>query len=131
MAYKASDGTPFTNAPQMRAHNQKITVQPAVGRAKPEARQEIDNEREMPAQDPSEVVAEHGPAHKVEISHDEDKHTVTSHHKDGHSHTSEHASKAEAHDVAKTLDGTDQEQEDPEQSDNTSEPDSPIQAMLG
>ncbi len=51
-----------------------------------------------------QVVAEHGPAHKVVMTHDHDgQHsTVTSHHDDGHVHTAhhdgeDHAEMAHAH----------------------------------
>lgn len=45
------------------------------------------------------VVAEHGPAHKIVISHDEKsgRHTVTSHHKDGHTHSVAHENAQKAH----------------------------------
>ena len=53
------------------------------------------------------VVAEHGPAHKVVIHHDEKsgRHTVTSHHKDGHMHTNVHENAADAHKEASDLAG--------------------------
>jgi hypothetical protein len=34
-----------------------------------------------------QVVSEHGPAHKIEINHEEGQSRVTSHHEDGHKHT--------------------------------------------
>jgi len=45
------------------------------------------------------VVAEHGKAHKIVISHDEKsgRHTVTSHHKDGHVHSVTHEDAHKAH----------------------------------
>jgi hypothetical protein len=51
------------------------------------------------------VVAEHGPAHKVVIHHDEaaGRHTVQSHHKDGHVHTNVHEHAHKAHDEAREL----------------------------
>jgi hypothetical protein len=51
------------------------------------------------------VVAEHGPAHKVVIHHDEatGRHTVTSHHKDGHVHTNVHEHAHNAHEEAREL----------------------------
>ena len=46
----------------------------------------------------ADVVAKHGPAHKVEITHDHagGKHSVTSHHKGAH-HKTEHESADKAH----------------------------------
>lgn len=46
-----------------------------------------------------QVVAEHGPAHKVVIEHDHDggQHHVTSHHEDGHVHEATLGTPAEAH----------------------------------
>ena len=51
------------------------------------------------------MVAEHGPAHKVVISHDEKsgRHVVTSHHKDGHVHSNVHEHAHKAHDEARQL----------------------------
>ena len=53
------------------------------------------------------VAEEHGPAHKVVISHDEKagRHTVVSHHKDGHTHMKVHAHAHEAHAAAHKLAG--------------------------
>lgn len=53
------------------------------------------------------AVAEHGPAHKVVIHHDEaaGRHTVQSHHKDGHVHTNVHEHAHKAHDEARQLAG--------------------------
>jgi hypothetical protein len=52
---------------------------------------------------PHEVVAEHGPAHTVRISHSENGHKVTSSHDDGFEHTMSHGSAREAHDSASKL----------------------------
>ena len=51
------------------------------------------------------MVAEHGPAHKVVIHHDEatGRHTVTSHHKDGHVHSNVHEHAHKAHEEAREL----------------------------
>jgi hypothetical protein len=53
------------------------------------------------------MVAEHGPANKVVIHHDEatGRHTVTSHHKDGHVHTNVHQHAHKAHDEGRNLAG--------------------------
>ena len=66
------------------------------------------------------MVAEHGKAHKVVISHDEKtgRHTVTSHHKDGHMHSVTHENAAEAHKEGRKLagvpaDGQDEDHDSP------------------
>src|SRR5579859_1103006 len=53
------------------------------------------------------MVAEHGKAHKVVISHDEatGRHVVTSHHKDGHVHSVAHKHAHEAHNEGRKLAG--------------------------
>lgn len=55
--------------------------------------------KDMSHMDIGEVVAKHGPAHKVEVMHDHEAgaHSVTSHHKGAH-HKSMHGSAKEAHD---------------------------------
>ena len=57
------------------------------------------------------VVKEHGPAHKVVISHDHEsgRHTVTSHHKDGHVNSTVHEHAHKAHDEARALAGVPKE----------------------
>jgi len=52
-----------------------------------------------------QVAMEHGPAHKIEISHEDGAHHVTSHHEDGHTHHSTHGSHAEAHAAGAHLGG--------------------------
>ena len=51
------------------------------------------------------VVAEHGPAHKIIVHHDEKsgRHTVTSHHADGHVHMNVHEHAHKAHDEGREL----------------------------
>jgi hypothetical protein len=140
MAYLAKDKTPFTNASSMRSHDMKISAKPAVGAPKPEAKpkseatNEMDAEREKPmdeSQDPSEVVAEHGPAEEVTVSHKDGQHKVMSKHADGHKHTSEHASASEAHDAAQQLSGGDQSQEEPAEQDNSDMGGSAMNSMMG
>jgi hypothetical protein len=69
----------------------------------------VENKAEGEEHDGEEhpAVAEHGPAHKVVISHDEKagRHTVTSHHKDGHMHTEMHEDVHKAHHAGKRLAG--------------------------
>ena len=58
-------------------------------------------------QDPKNVVAAHGKASSVHITHDHaaNKHSVTSTHPDGHVHHSEHASAQEANEAGSQLGG--------------------------
>jgi hypothetical protein len=79
-----------------------------------------EHEGEENTQEEEQVAAEHGPAHKVVISHDEQsgRHVVQSHHKDGHSHSRVHANAAHAHKAGKALagvpaDGQPEEKESP------------------
>jgi hypothetical protein len=69
----------------------------------------VENKAEGEEHDGEEhpAVAEHGPAHKVVISHDEKagRHTVTSHHKDGHMHTEMHEDGHKAHEAGRKLAG--------------------------
>jgi hypothetical protein len=64
---------------------------------------ESDNEDEQHEAHP--VVAEHGPAHKIIVHHDEKtgRHTVTSHHADGHVHMNVHEHAHKAHSEAREL----------------------------
>jgi hypothetical protein len=59
-----------------------------------------------------EVVAEHGPAHHIEIEHDHEsgQHHVTSHHGEKH-HKSSHGSAKEAHDHAAKAGGAEQDEQ--------------------
>jgi hypothetical protein len=93
MGFKAKDGKQFGNHQQMKAYDERAPKKnPAPTAENDEAGS---GEEEMP-QDIHEMVAQHGPAEKVEISHHEGKHTKVSHH-GGKEHTSEHASAEEAH----------------------------------
>lgn len=68
---------------------------------------------EAPEGETHPVAAEHGPAHKVVISHDEstNQHNVVSHHKDGHMHKSSHDAAHKAHHEAKRLANVKDEQD--------------------
>ena len=82
---------------------------PMVGEAREEMNEgEKEKEQEeKTGEEQHPVVAEHGPAHKVVISHDHKagRHTVQSHHRDGHMNTSNHEAAAEAHEEARKLAG--------------------------
>jgi hypothetical protein len=109
----ARDGKMFSGRQAMLSHERKLPAMGGGGGAKKL------NPLQMPGQgggqggeepqsgelDPSAVVAEHGPANDVHITHDHaaGKHHVTSTHEDGHVHESEHASAEEAGEHAKML----------------------------
>ena len=62
--------------------------------------------KEAPEQEkPEQVVAKHGPANTVHVTHDRKakKHHVVSTHADGHVHSSDHGSASEAHSHAAAL----------------------------
>lgn len=102
------DGKQFSSRPAMLAHNRKLPAAGGGGLKKVDPLQ-------MPGQgggedgggqeDPAAVVAEHGPAVEVTVTHDHDagKHHVHSSHSDGHSTESDHPSAEEAHDHGKAL----------------------------
>jgi hypothetical protein len=62
-------------------------------------------EQEEHSEEVHPMVAEHGKAHKIVISHDHKagRHTVQSHHTDGHVHTNVHDAAHKAHDEAREL----------------------------
>ena len=93
MAFQAKDGKSFGNRQQMKAYDERPPKKDA--KAMPEENNEPDGDEGAP-EDIHEMVAQHGPAEKVEISHAEGKHTKVSHH-GGKTHKSEHASAEEAH----------------------------------
>ena len=61
--------------------------------------------KETPEHDPKAVVAEHGPATSIHVTHDHKnkKHHVTSTHTSGHVHDSDHAAARDAHSHAAAL----------------------------
>lgn len=105
MAFKAKDGKNFGNRQKMQAYDER---EPKAEAKEPESE---------PADDQSieEVVAQHGPADKVEIEHDHEggHHKVTSHH-GGHKHHSAHGSAAEAHMHGAKAAGLEEANESPE-----------------
>jgi hypothetical protein len=123
MAFQSKSGKAFSNRPMAIAQDKRDEVSATAGMNKT-ANKLPDTDPEMghESEDPSEVVANHGPAEKVMITHTEGKHTVKSKHSDGHSHTSEHASKSEAHEAGKQLAGADDEGQDEMGDDESSNP---------
>ena len=94
----------------------KAPKMPALGAAKPamsaaheaaESPEFEKGEQEGMNEPPEAVVAKHGPATSVHITHDHaaKKHHVTSTHADGHVHNSDHASAQEANDAGSQLGG--------------------------
>ena len=69
-------------------------------------------EHNMEHEDANAVVSEHGPAHEINMKHEESTHSVHSKHEDGHEHHSEHESAEKAHSHAKKLAGVPDEGEE-------------------
>jgi hypothetical protein len=105
MAFKSKDGKSFGNRQRQTAYDErkpqhdskKYSPEKQSGRGESE-HSEPDGDEGASDQPIEEVVAQHGPAEKMEISHDHAaaKHTVTSHH-GGHTHVAHHGSADEAH----------------------------------
>jgi hypothetical protein len=106
------NGKAFTNADSWRTAKATQSVKPMAsevgdGKVAPE---------EGGEESPESVVAAHGPANEVNITHDHamGMHSVHSMHADGHEHQSEHGSVEEAHEHAKNLAMDDANNERPE-----------------
>lgn len=106
----AIDGKQFSGRQAMLSHNRKLP--PMGGGMKkgdplkmPGMGGGADDSMGGGAEDPAAVVAEHGPANEIHVSHDRaaNKHHVHSEHEDGHQTESDHASSDEAHDHGKAL----------------------------
>ena len=93
MAFKSKDGKSFGNRQQMKAYDERAPKKES--KAMPDEYEDAGGDDNYP-EDIHEMVAQHGPAEKVEIEHSEGKHTKVSHH-GGKTHKSEHASAEEAH----------------------------------
>lgn len=117
MAFKAKDGKSFGNRQQMQAYDERPPKKET--KAMPDEQDGAGGEENSPEnseQDIHEMVAQHGPAEKVEISHADGRHTKVSHH-GGKTHKSEHASAEEAHHHGMTAAGVEpgeQEEQQPE-----------------
>lgn len=94
MSFKATDGKSFGNRQKMNAYNSRSTR--SLRPEQPEEQAQPEEGAPGEGQDLESVMAQHGPAQKVEISHEGGKHHMTSHH-GGHKHHSEHQSAEEAH----------------------------------
>jgi hypothetical protein len=95
MGFAAKDGKTFGNRQQQRAYDERAPKKETKAMPDEQDGQAGENEENSP-DDIHEMVAQHGPAEKVEISHSEGKHSKVSHH-GGQMHKSEHGSAAEAH----------------------------------
>jgi hypothetical protein len=104
---------------ESKGNNPFAGAKPPMGGAKPpmssahEAQESPEfekGEQEGAQEAPEAVVAKHGPASSVHITHDRaaNKHHVTSVHKNGHVHNSDHASAQEANDAGSKLGGAGQ-----------------------
>lgn len=110
MAHTSKDGKfSATNASAVRHYERRQSAK--SDKAAPKAAQKpmgvgasgADEGQDVSSEDIHSVVAEHGPAHKVETKKEGEKHTVTSHHgEEGSSvkHHSEHDSPEAAHEQA-------------------------------
>lgn len=109
MGFQAKDGKSFGNRQQQKAYDERPEKKEA--KAAPVQHGEPDGDESSP-QDIHEMVAQHGPAEKVEIVHDHaaGKHSVTSHH-GGKTHKSEHTSAHEAHSHGMTAAGVQPEEQ--------------------
>jgi hypothetical protein len=105
MAFQAKDGSRHHSASRAKLHDDMAadTAAKPMGKAKPDGGAAGADGGEGGGQDLShmpihEVVAKHGPAHKVEMEHDHEggSHKKTSHH-GKHKHVSEHENAHEAH----------------------------------
>lgn len=98
MAFNAKDGKAFGNRQQMKAYDERAPKKskPAEQGGEVQHNEPDGDEAESSDMPIHEMIAQHGPAEKVEISHSEGKHTKVSHH-GGRKHMSEHASAEEAH----------------------------------
>ena len=103
------DGMHTEGKPMSEEHEEKETPEFEAGEQEGAKEHEAEGEEQHEGEEHEEhpVVAEHGPAHKVIIHHDEasGRHTVQSHHKDGHVHSSVHEHAHEAHKEASDLAG--------------------------
>jgi hypothetical protein len=104
MGFKAKDGKSFGNRQQMKAYDER---EPKNGSEQVHHNEPDGDEGKEGSEQPiEEVVAEHGPADKIELHHDDaaGKHHVTSHH-GGFTHKAVKAGREEAHEHAKAAAG--------------------------
>lgn len=105
----ARDGKMFSGRQAMLSHDRKLPPTGAAKKIDPLKMPGSANGGEMGeepgGESPEAVVAEHGPANAVHVTHDHaaNKHHVHSEHEDGHATESDHGSADEAHDHAKAL----------------------------
>jgi hypothetical protein len=106
MAFTSKDGKSFGNRQQMKAYDERPAQSGAKKEPKAAAAHAEPDGDEGNEQDIQEVVAEHGPAEKIELHHDDaaGKHHVTSHH-GGFTHKTVKAGREEAHEHARSAAG--------------------------
>ena len=117
MAFRAKDGKPFANRQQMNAYDERGAekkTKAAMQHEEPDGDEGENGVHDLPETETSieEHVAEHGPAHHIEVHHDHEggRHTKISYHSEkGAKHVSHHGSADEAHEAAKTAAGVGQE----------------------
>ena len=120
MGVYSSDGKPHHSMSRARMHESKMgeaKPKPAMDKGAEKPKEKMAGD-ENSAEDINEVVAEHGPAHHVEIHKDEatGKHHVHSKHgAEDHEHHSVHESAEEAMDHAGKAMGADGDEPEDEQ----------------
>jgi hypothetical protein len=118
MAVTAQDGTRHHSASRAYHHDQ-MAAQKGEAKGGMKAGGDMDGadggSKDMSHMEIHEVVAKHGPAHKINITHDHAaaKHEVMSHHKGAH-HKSSHMSAEDAHEHAGKAAGLEDESEEHE-----------------
>ena len=127
MGVYSSDGKPHHSISRMKMHEEKM------GSSKPPAKTHVSEPKSKSLKDPGkgmgeeqgieQVVKEHGPAHGMHHSIQEDgQHHVVTHHADGHVHHSSHGSFGEAHDHMGKAGAESAEQEPTESPDDAEAP---------
>lgn len=96
-------------------HKPKIPLHKTAAKGEPPPEGEQEAGEDVSHQDIHEVVAQHGPAQKIEMEHDHEggQHHKTSHH-GGAMHKSTHGTAKEAHDEAAAAAGIDGAPDSPE-----------------
>lgn len=98
MAFKAKDGSAFTNRDSMKSHDMKSMAKSPAPQVEPQDSEE--SSEPEGAQDGAVMAQQHGPAAQIDIQHSEGAHTVHVMHPDGHSHESQHPTPEAAHKFA-------------------------------
>ena len=114
---RAADGTPMHSFSRAKHHDEMMSEKKSKPAMEKPAKEEDGEkpDKEASQENIHDVVKQHGPAHHVEIEHDEEsgKHHVHSKHGDAeHEHHAVHDSAEEAHEHAGHAMGVNSEEED-------------------